>query len=169
MTPLISKEEIARRISEVASDLDKLYAGKELVIVAIMKGSICLAADLIRALKNPKVCLECIHASSYGKHGIVPGELYVQESKLPIEGKHVLLIDDIFDSGRTLTSVAAQLQKQNPASLKTLVLLDKGKSSLPSPNYVLFSIEDEFVIGYGLDYKECYRGLSGIYIFKEML
>lgn len=163
---LISQEAIAKKIKEIAAALNCEYAGKELVIVAILKGSICLVADLIRQLEIP-AALECIQAKRYGMHGTVPGKLQVfMNEPLDLEGKSVLLIDDIYDSGETLSGVYHELEKLHPKSIETLVLLRKKVTPTGdiSPTYVCFDIEDRFVVGYGLDYKEQFRGLKALYI-----
>jgi hypoxanthine phosphoribosyltransferase len=167
---LLSKEAIAEKIAQVAKRLDQLYGKDELVIVAVMKGAICLVADLMRALKEPCVMLECVQASSYGSRGEQRGDLTVSSlSPLAITDKHVLLVDDIFDSGHTLHTIAQALQKQHPRSLRTLVLLSKQvpREMAWEPDDVLFSIENRFVVGYGLDYNERYRALNGVYATRK--
>lgn len=165
---LISHEEIQERISQIAVELELDYDRKEIVIVVIMKGAICLAADLIRAISFP-CTIEYMQASSYGMQGEVRGNIQIQGMEtLDLASKNVLLIDDIFDSGNTLFQVRQALAEQKPKSIKSLVLLSKNISCLNyQPDYILFSIENRFVVGYGLDYKEYYRGLQGIYQFKE--
>lgn len=166
---LISPEEIEQKIIRVGQQIDIEYAGKELAIVMIMKGSVCLAADLIRHIHVP-CTLESVRAQSYGLRGEKRGDLTISGvDNADIAGKDVLLIDDIFDTGNTLTQVSARLNELGPKSLKTLVLLVKNVPHVTPklPDYVLFDIEDRFVIGYGLDYKEMYRGLPGIYVFSE--
>ena len=162
---LIPEETIVERIIDVADQIDREYQGKELLIVTILKGSICLVADLIRQLNVPHA-VEFIRCSSYGAAGHVRGRLRITGfDQLEVEGKDVLIVDDIFDSGHTLTAVFSQLQELKPASLKTLVLLSKRvPRKVPfQPNFILFEIEDRFVVGYGLDYKEHFRGLKGVY------
>lgn len=169
---LLSKEVIAAKIAQVASRLDRLYGQDELVLVAVMKGAICLAADLMRALKEPMVILECVQASSYGMRGDQRGELTIGSlSAMDVRDKHVLLVDDIFDSGVTLHTIAKDLQSKQPRSLRTLVLLSKQvpRQMAWEPDEVLFSIENRFVIGYGLDYNERYRALDGVYAQKRKL
>ena len=165
---LISHKTIQERIAQIAVQLELDYKQKEIVIVVIMKGAICLAADLIRAISFPCV-VESIQASSYGMQGKVRGDVQIQGIEaLNLESKNVLLVDDIFDSGNTLFQVHQALAQKNPKSLKSLVLLSKNVSCLNyQPDYILFSIENRFVVGYGLDYKEYYRGLQGIYQFKQ--
>jgi hypoxanthine phosphoribosyltransferase len=166
---LISREEIQNKIAKVATQLELDYMHEEIVIVMIMKGALCLVADLIRAISVPCV-IESIQASSYGMRGTVRGDLQIRGlENLDLASKNVLLVDDIFDSGHTLFQVHLALKQKHPKSLKSLVLLSKNASSLNyQPNYTLFSIEDRFVVGYGLDYKEYYRGLPGVYTLKEV-
>ncbi|KAG6559472.1 Hypoxanthine phosphoribosyltransferase [Candidatus Rhabdochlamydia oedothoracis] len=163
---LISMDEIQDKIAKIAVQLEADYKDQEIVIVMIMKGAICLVADLIRAISLPCV-VESIQASSY--HGKTRGNLQIKGLEaLDLLAKNVLLVDDIFDSGNTLFQVYQALAEKKPKSLKSLVLLSKNVSDLEyRPDYLLFSVENRFVVGYGLDYKEYYRGLKGIYLFKE--
>ena len=164
-TKLISEDSIVAKIAAVARELDAHFQGKEITIVMIMKGAICLVADLIRHLSTA-FSLEFIQASSYGKNGTSRGELLIFGlENIDLVDKHVLVIDDIFDSGVTLSEVMKRIELQKPASLRSLVLLAKKvpRKTDYRPDYVLFEIEDRFVVGYGLDYKERYRGLPGIY------
>ncbi len=168
--PLIAKEQIATSIAQAASDIDRQYKDKDLVIVMVLKGAICFTADLIRAMTIP--CdLQTVQCSSYGKGGTKRGELNIFGIEaLEIENRDVLVVDDIFDSGHTLFSLIETLNKKNPSSLKSLVLLTRNASEMSDfhPDRSLFSIEDEFVIGYGLDYKEKYRGLPSIYALEQV-
>ncbi|SCA63748.1 Hypoxanthine-guanine phosphoribosyltransferase [Chlamydiales bacterium SCGC AG-110-M15] len=163
---VISQEEIYDRIAEVSKLIDAEYRGKDVTLIMIMKGSICLAADLMRTLETD-VALEHITCSSYGQNGTERGELTVSGlEKLDIAGKDVILIDDISDTGTTFKTVIKELEQLNPKSLSSLALLVRKNKEAPkfSPDYALFHVEsDDFVIGYGLDYKEHYRGLSSIY------
>lgn len=169
MKLLIPADEIRHKIEEVASKLDVVYAGSELTIVMVMKGALCLTADLIRALQIP--CrIEWVEAKSYGSRGTERGALSIAglETCL-VQGKHILLVDDIYDSGHTLHTIKQRLEEKQPASIRSLVLLSKRISRDISyePDYVLFSIDNHFVVGYGLDYKELYRGLSGVYAINN--
>src|SRR5579872_6571942 len=167
---LISSEAISHKISAIGQQLSHDYMDKELTLIVVMKGAICLAADLIRHLSIP-FTLQCIQASSYGEGGAIAGDVRLQGlDALALVGKEVLIVDDIFDSGRTLGTIMKTVQSKNPRSLKSLVLLSKkiARTSFFVPDYVLFEVENHFVVGYGLDYKEHYRGLSGIYkLLKE--
>ena len=165
---LISHQEIQNKILEVGEKLHQEYGKEEVVVLMVMKGALCIGSDFIRLTKLP-CTVEFIQASSYGQGGTKRGELTLQGfDKLNIENKHVLVIDDIFDSGATLSGIVEQLKKKHPKTIKSLVLLLKNAPKVTnySPDYALFPIDDEFVIGYGLDYKEFYRGLDGIYIYR---
>lgn len=167
MELLISSEQIAAKVSQAAAQINKDYKDKELTIVMIMKGSLCITTDLIRQLDVP-FNLEYVKASSYGQNGMKAGKLTVIGlDRLDIKGKDLLVIDDIFETGNTMLEVVSQLNEKHPKSLKTLLLLvkDVPRKTDYLPDYVLFNIPDRFVIGYGLDYKELYRGLPGIYAF----
>src|SRR5579862_8932717 len=158
---LISPDQIKNKIADVARRIDADYQGEELTIVMVMKGALCIAADLIRELKTP-CSIEYVSASSYGQRGEKRGELKIFGlEELDLKSKHVLLVDDIFDSGETVSQIMAKMKKKNPKTLKSLVLLVKNveRDVTYIPDYVLFKIENLFVIGYGLDYKEYYRGL----------
>ncbi|MFA6119213.1 MAG: hypoxanthine phosphoribosyltransferase [Parachlamydiales bacterium] len=164
---IISQEEIKSKIFQIAQKLDEEYNNKEITIIMILKGSFIFVSDLVREMKTP-FNIEAISCSSYGSKGTKRGELSIQGlNELDIKSKHVLLIDDIFDSGNTTTAVMNEINKKNPASLKTLVLLFKKTSkklkNIVLPDLFLFEVEDKFVVGYGLDYKEYFRGLKGIY------
>ncbi len=171
MNLLISPQEIDLKIREVAAEINQEYAASELAIVMIMKGALCVTADLIRHLDIP-FTIDFIQASSYGKNGDKRGELSIKGlDDLNLEGKDILVIDDIFDTGHTMRGVVAQLEHKNPKSIKTLVLLVKNvtRANPYLPDWWLFPIDNHFVIGYGLDYLELYRGLPGIYHFADDL
>ncbi len=166
---LISPEEIAQKIAQTAEKLTAEYSDEPLTVLLVMKGALCVGADLLRHLPAT-THLEYIKASSYGQNGAQRGELkIIGLDHLNLEGKHLLVVDDIFDSGATMEGIVAKVQEKNPKSLKSLVLLMKNVPHATDyrPDYVLFDIENRFVIGYGLDFKEDYRGLPGVYAFKE--
>ncbi len=169
LKPLIDKKQIASKILHVAHEIDREYADKDLVILMVLKGSLCLVADLIRSISIP--CdIEVVQAQSYGEGGAQRGSLQIFGlERLHVKNRDVLIVDDIFDSGQTMTALIHALKEKEPLSLKTLVLLSKNvpRSNPMRPDYVLFDIENEFVVGYGLDYKERYRNLSGIFVLEE--
>ncbi|MBN2479520.1 MAG: hypothetical protein JXA94_04760 [Parachlamydiales bacterium] len=167
---LISKEEIKSKIIQMSFKIDEMYKNKEIVILAVLKGSIIFVSDLIREIKTP-FSIEFIKASSHGQKGTKKVPVKIHEiNKLNIQDKHVLIIDDIFDSGETLNALTEKIYESGPASLKTLCLLFKKnvkrKKQINPPDLYLFEIENQFVIGYGLDHKEYFRGLKGIYSLK---
>ncbi len=170
LRPLIDKSEIALKIKQTAHQIKEDYAGKDLVIVMVLKGALCLVADLIRELDLP-LDVETVQCSSYGSRGTQRGELQVIGlDRLHIHNRDVLIVDDIFDSGHTMMKLIETLQAQNPHSLKTCVLLYKKEAPKITdyrPDYVLFDIHNLFVVGYGLDFKERYRGLSGVYVLES--
>lgn len=169
---LITKDQIANRILTLGREIDATYCQHSptpLVILTVMKGALPFTADLMRAIQIPTE-LEYIQASSYGHNGTQAGHLTIKGvDQLTIENKHVLIVDDIFDTGVTISEIRAQILKKNPESIKSLVLLHKlGKSKVKeTPDFFGFEIPDKFVIGYGLDYKELYRGLPDIWAKKD--
>lgn len=170
LRPLIEKEEIAAKVREVSRQISEDFRGKDLVVVMVLKGSLCLVADMIREIDLP-LDLQSVQCSSYGARGTQRGELTVLGAeRLKIQNRDVLIIDDIFDSGHTMETLLTTLQAQGPRSMKTCVLLykqDVPKVTDYRPDYVLFDIQNLFVVGYGLDFKERYRGLPGVYILES--
>ncbi|MBX7067681.1 MAG: hypoxanthine phosphoribosyltransferase [Parachlamydiales bacterium] len=166
---LISKDQIADKLKEVSAQIEQDYNGKDLVIVMVLKGSICLVADLIREVNLP-LDLQTVQCSSYGARGTTRGELTViGADRLQIHNRDVLVVDDIFDSGHTMVALLKALEEQKPRSLKSCVLLykqDVPKVTEYRPDYVLFDIPNLFVVGYGLDFKERYRGLSDVCVLE---
>jgi len=158
---LITEKQIARRVRELSSDIQRDLAGRELVVVSLLNGTVMFLADLIRHLSLP-LRLDFIGVSSYGA-GTESGELvYTKELRLSVKGRDVLLVDDILDTGKTLSRVRAKLRALNPRRIHTCVLLDKPSRRVErvKADYIGFVIPDVFVVGYGLDYAERYRNLS---------
>ena len=159
-TILITQEQLATRVAEMTRQIERDYKGKELVVVSLLNGTVMFLADLIRHLELP-LRLDFIGVSSYGA-GTESGELvFTKELRLDVAGRDVLLVDDILDTGRTMTRVLAKLCALRPRRIKTCVLLDKPSRRVEDvkPDYVGFEIPDVFVVGYGLDYAERYRNL----------
>lgn len=160
---MISEEELQARITELAGQIDKDYEGKEVVVISILNGAVFFTTDLLKKMKTP-VELEFIQVSSY-KGTESTGEIKIKKDlDRSIQGKHVLITEDIIDTGYTLKSLTEYLSDKNPASLKIAVLIDKKARRKVNINvdYVAFNIEDKFVIGYGLDYDDKYRNLPYI-------
>ena len=157
---LISRARLARRVNSLARQIEEDFAGRDLVIVALLNGTVMFLADLLRRLSLP-LRLDFIGVSSY-RDAAGPGDLIItKELRLDVGGRDVLLVDDILDTGRTLARVLAKLRALQPRRVKICVLLDKPARRLENlaADYVGFTIPDEFVVGYGLDYGEKYRNL----------
>ena len=166
---MLTSEQIAARVKSLAAQLDKLYEGRRPVVVCILKGSVAFFADLIREMKTP-LQIDFMAVSSYGKGSISSGKLQVKKDlTVNISGKDVLIVEDIIDSGRTLYELKKMLNSRSPASVNIVTLLDKPeRREVPmEPEYKGFVIEDEFVVGYGLDYAEDYRNLPYIGVLKR--
>ena len=169
MRVLISEAEICEQVKSLGAKLSDEYAGRPLTILGVLTGSIVLLADLIRATSVPlRVAL--IQASSYGGTRTSPGQLSVNSSLVPdLTGRDVLILDDIFDTGKTMVGLIEAVQSFRPASIRTAVLLWKAERTCVDlqPDYYGFRIPDEFVVGYGLDYNDEYRHLPFIGIPDE--
>ncbi len=162
---LISSEQIQQRIVEMAARIETDYPDGPLYLVSVLKGAFMFVADLARALKRPSVRIEFMAISSYGNEKTSSGQVKVtRDLDVNIEGHHVLIVEDIIDSGVTLSYLTRLLQQRRPKTLEVATLLDKPERRIQPVNvkYVGFRIPDEFVVGYGLDYAEDYRNLSDI-------
>ncbi len=165
---LVSEAAIKRRIASLSEEINRDYAGEHLTVVAVVNGAVVLVADLLRKLRV-QVRLDCVRASSYHTGTQAAGKPVVIDSlKLDITGQHVLLVDDILDTGNTLSAVKTLLLAKKAATVKTCVLLDKkARRVVPfEAEYVGFEIPNEFVVGYGLDFNERYRNLPCIGVLK---
>ena len=164
---LFSSEEISKRVKELGIELSRKYEGKELVVVSLLRGSFIFAADLVREI-NTKVEVDFITTASYGDEESSSGIVnIVHDLRSNIQGKDVLIVDDIIDSGFTLKKVKEHLESKNPNSIKICVMLDKPsrrKVDL-APDFVGFSIPDVFIVGYGLNYGAYYRNIPYIFTF----
>lgn len=168
---LITETAISRRIKRLGADIMTAYGREEITVISIINGAILFTADLLRQIDNP-VRLDCIRISSYRNETKSIGTpQLIHNLTLDIANRHVLLIDDILDTGKTIAMVVSLLQKQHPASLRTCVLLDKrGRREVPfAADFVGFEIPDKFVVGYGLDFAERYRNLPCIGVLKPHL
>jgi hypoxanthine phosphoribosyltransferase len=157
---LITEEQIARRIKILARQIEKDFRGRDLVVVSLLNGTVMFLADLIRHLNLP-LRLDFIGVSSYGS-GTESGELvFTKELRLDVRGRDVLLIDDILDTGKTMSRVLPKIRALQPRRVKICVLLDKPSRRVEKirADYVGFTIPDLFVVGYGLDFAERYRNL----------
>lgn len=161
---IISEEEIAAKIKEIGKEIDKIYDGRPILLVSVLKGAFVFMADLCRAVSVPcEIGFMC--AKSYYKGTVSTGVINItMDLDQDVKDYHVVIVEDIIDTGRTLKDVAALLRSRNPLSLHIVTLLDKPDRRLVeiSPDWALFTIPDFFVIGYGLDCGEYYRSLPYI-------
>ena len=165
---LLTKEQIAKRVEEMGKQITADYKGKDLIVVVLLKGAAWFATDLTRAIDLP-LRVDFMVASSYGNGTSTTGNVKVKlDVSENIAGKHVLLIDDIIDSGVTFAAISDMLRQNKPASLKTVALCDKAERRINGmeADYVGFKIPDEFVVDFGLDYAGDYRNLPYIGVLK---
>nr|WP_286207393.1 hypoxanthine phosphoribosyltransferase [Thermomicrobium sp. CFH 73360] len=160
----MSPAEIQRRVAELGRQISEDYAGESLVLVGVLKGITFFLADLARAITRP-LAIDYLQLSRDLREGVA----IRKDLDLDISGKHVLLVEDIVNTGLTLDFILRTLRERNPASIEICVLLDKAERRLvPVPvKYVGFTIPNEFVVGYGLDYRELYRNLPFICVLKR--
>lgn len=168
---LLSEDDIRKRIQQLGLEIDEYYAGQEILLVTLLDGAIVFAADLIRHLTIP-LRLDCIRVSSYGDSTDPETAPRILSSlKTEVNGKHILLIDDILDTGNTMERVKQEVACKNPASVRTCVFLDKPARREKDfrADWFGFSIPDEFVVGYGLDYAGEYRQLPFVATLKPSI
>ena len=166
---LYSRAEIQKKVKEVAGRISHDYAGRELIIIGILKGAFVFMADLIRELSIP--CkIDFVRAASYGAGQETSGKVVMtKDIETSIKGKDILIVEDIVDTGLTLTYLVGWLKERNPRSLKVCAFLDKRKRRKVAfeADYVGFTIDDGFVVGYGLDFNEQSRYLPEVYLVKQ--
>lgn len=167
-TPLITEEQIQKRVKELASKISKDYEKKDLVVLGILKGSFMFFSDLIRHIKSP-LKIDFIIASSYIKSsssGDVKIHYFPREE---IKGKDILLVDDIIDTGISLQFIKEKILEKSPSSLRICVLLDKKERRVVEVpvDYVGFLVPNKFIVGYGLDYQEMFRNIPYLTVFKK--
>lgn len=165
---LFTEEQIKARVKELGRQISADFKGEDIVVIGLLKGCFMFIADLMRAI-DTNVAVDFMVVSSYGSGVVSSGEIKVRKDySIDIEGKNVLVIDDILDTGRTLAFVKDYLIVKSPKTIKLCTLLDKPerKTSKVEVDYVGFSVPDEFVVGYGLDYDEKYRNLPFIGVLK---
>jgi hypoxanthine phosphoribosyltransferase len=161
---LISEAEIQQRLTELAKEIEADYDGEDLLLVGVLKGAVMVMADLARAL-NRHVCMDWMAVSSYGSGTTSSGVVRIlKDLDTDISGKHVLIVEDIIDTGLTLSWLVANLKSRGPESVEICALLRKPDALKMTVDvrYVGFDIPNEFVVGYGLDYGERYRNLRAV-------
>jgi hypoxanthine phosphoribosyltransferase len=167
MEVLLSKEQIAERVRAIGQQISADYAGHSIVLIGVLKGAAIFLADLARAIEVDNT-FDFVAVSSYGRAKVSSGAVkLIKDIDNPIEGKHVILVEDILDTGLTLSYLRGLMLQHKPASLKIATCLDKPERRLVpiEADYVAFKIPNQFVIGYGMDYAERYRGVEDIRLF----
>ena len=178
---LFDEPTILRRLDEIAAQISKDYRDRELTVIVVLNGSLVFMADLMRRIPLP-LRLDCLSVASYHGKAETSGEVIFKSTTADpsiggqiappdVKDRHVLILDDILDSGHTLAAIREKLETAGPKSIRVCVLLQKKKPRARSvnANYVGFEIEDEFVVGYGLDYDERYRNLPCIGVLRRDL
>lgn len=166
---MIGEEEIKNKVKELGKKITEDYKGKDLVVICVLKGAIMFVSDLIKEIKVP-LAIDFMAVSSYGNSTKSSGVVkIIKDLDDSIEGKDVLIVEDIIDSGLTLSYLLDNLKSRDPESMEICTLLDKpsGRKADVNTKYVGFEIKDEFVVGYGLDYAEKYRNVPHIFVLKE--
>jgi len=160
---LINKAKLEKRIEELAKQIEKDYEGEEIVLIGILKGSVMFMAELAKKIKN-SVILDFMDVSSYDGTESTGKIKINKDIRDSIEGKDIIIVEDIIDTGRTLTEVIEYLKQKNPNSIRIATMLSKPSRRVKELNvdYIGFAIADKFVVGYGLDYNEKYRNLPYI-------
>ena len=169
MEVLLSKQQIAARVVEMGADISHDYKGKSIVLIGVLKGAAIFLSDLARSIQVDAT-FDFVAVSSYGRARVSSGAVkLIKDIDNPIEGKHVILVEDILDTGLTLSYLRGLMLQHKPASLKIATCLDKPERRLVpiEADYVAFRIPNHFVIGYGMDYAENYRNVEDIRLFPE--
>ena len=168
---LFDERAIFRRLDEIAAQISNDYRDRELTVIAVLNGSLVFMADLMRRIPLP-LKLDCLSVASYHEKTEPSGEVIFKQIAPPaVQDRHILILDDILDSGHTLAAIREKLERAKPRSIRVCVLLSKKKRRARhvDADYVGFEIEDEFVVGYGLDFMERYRNLPCIGVLRKEL
>jgi len=166
---LFHETTILSRLDQLAAEISAEYKERELTVIAVLNGSLMFMADLLRRIPLP-LKLDCLSVASYHGKTETSGEVIFKQIALPdVAGRHILILDDILDSGHTLAAIRDKLETAKPRSIRVCVLLSKKKIRARPVNadYIGFEIEDEFVVGYGLDFMERYRNLPYIGVLRK--
>lgn len=167
---IVSEDQISRRVAEIAAEISRDFAGEEVMLVGILKGAVIFMADIARCLTVP-VTMDFMAVSSYGSATKSSGAVQIiKDIEVSIEGKNLIVVEDIVDSGLTLKYLLENLWSRGPASVKTCVLLDKPEARVVEVpiDYKGFEIPNKFAVGYGLDYDQKYRNLPYVGALKTV-
>ncbi len=167
---LLSEEEVAARVKEIAEEISRDYEGKPLHLICILKGGVFFTCELAKRINLP-LTMDFMSVSSYGAGTVTSGIVKItKDLDDPIEGKDVLIVEDIIDSGNTLAYLIEVLKQRNPNSIELCTLLDKPERRVKDQvkvKYTCFTVPDQFIIGYGLDYDQIYRNLPYIGVIEQ--
>lgn len=166
---LITEEQIRKRVKELGEQITKDYEGKEILVIGILKGSVIFMSELVQKIGKP-IKMDFMDVSSYGKSSVSTGDIkIIKDLDYSIEDKHILIVEDIIDTGYTLSYLIKNLEKRGAKSVKICTFLDKiDRREVDIPvDYIGYEIPDEFIVGYGLDYAEMYRNLPYVAALKE--
>ena len=165
LTPLFTAEQIERRVRELAGEINEAYAGRQLVVICVLKGAFMFFSDLLKHVTvNPEI--DFVRVASYGRSDVSSGTVsFSKDTELPLAGKDVLLVEDVVDSGITMDFLLRQMRARGTNSLRVAALVDKvERREVDVPvDFVGFSVSSGFIVGYGLDYDEHYRELPAVY------
>ena len=170
MITVLSEEEIAEKIAVVAGQISADYQGEELTVIAILKGAFIFCADLIRQLSLERVKVDFLRAASYGSGTTSSEEVkLIKDIDIDIKGKHVLIVEDIVDTGLTLSFLVEHMRLRSPKSIRICTMIDKKERRKTDVNvdYACHTVSEGFLVGYGLDFDEAYRNLPGLYHLKQ--
>lgn len=168
---LYTEEQLAKKVQELGGQISKDYEGKNVLLVALLKGAVVFMADLMRSITIP-VAIDFMAVSSYGSGTKTTGVVkIIKDLDLDLSGRHVLIVEDILDSGMTLSYISQLLEDRHPESIRICALLNKPDRRVADikADYVGFDIPDEFVVGYGLDFDEQYRNLPYVGVLKPAI
>lgn len=166
---MISEEEISQKVKQIGARISSDYNGESVIVVGVLTGAFIFAADLIRELTVPVEKVDFVHVSSYKGDQSTGSFIFKKDLSCDIEGKNVLLVEDIIDTGRTLKKLREILMLRNPKSIKICTAFDKPSRRVTElvPDYNCFTIPDEFIVGYGLDYDDKYRQFKDVRIVRK--
>ena len=166
---MISEEEISQKVKQIGARISSDYNGESVIVVGVLTGAFIFAADLIRELTVPVEKVDFVHVSSYKGDQSTGNFIFKKDLSCDIEGKNVLLVEDIIDTGRTLKKLREILMLRNPKSIKICTAFDKPSRRVTElvPDYNCFTIPDEFIVGYGLDYDDKYRQFKDVRIVRK--
>jgi hypoxanthine phosphoribosyltransferase len=168
MVPVLTRAQIRKRVKELANHISNDYHNKEILVIGILKGAFVFLADLVRELATP-VQIGFVRLASYGANKSTSGTIRItKDVELPVKGRHVLVVEDIVDSGLTIAYLLDHLKKRRPESIKVCALIDKRerRKVQVQVDYAGHVVDQGFLVGYGLDFDEKYRNLPGIYQLK---